>query len=91
MNYDVLSTWTGGRDVVAPPHGKAVCMTLFQKLSPTGGDKSAAQNYGRADQLRGLKAFAMLTAGVGLVPPSFVYPSSIAFIEAYSRHPSKVL
>ena len=32
-------------------------MTVFQKLSPVGGGKSAAQNYGRADQLRGLEAF----------------------------------
>ena len=63
--------------------GKHVCTTLFQKLSPTGGDKgdkSAAQNYGRADQLRGLEAFIMLIAGVGLVLLSSAYRSSIAFV-----------
>ena len=55
-------------------------MTVFQKLSPTGGGKSAAQNYGRADQLRGLEAFIMLIAGVGLLLLSFTYHSSTAFV-----------
>ena len=55
-------------------------MTVFQKLSPTGGGESAAQNYGRADQLRGLEAFIMLIAGVGLALLSFTYHSSSAFM-----------
>lgn len=55
-------------------------MTVFQKLSPAGGGESAAQNYGRADQLRGLEAFIMLIAGVGLVLLSFTYHSSTAFV-----------
>ena len=55
-------------------------MTVFQKLSPVGGGESAAQNYGRADQLRGLEAFIILIAGVGLVLLSFTYHSSTAFV-----------
>ena len=55
-------------------------MTLFQKLFPMDGDKSAVQNYGHADQVRGLEAFIMLMTGVGLVLLSFAYHSSIAFI-----------
>ena len=55
-------------------------MTVFQKLSPMGGGEPAAQNYGRADQLRGLEAFIMLIAGVGLVLLSFTYHSSTAFM-----------
>ena len=44
------------------------------------GDTSTAQDCGRADQVRGLEAFIMLMAGIGLVLLSFAYRSSIAFI-----------
>ena len=48
-------------------------MTLFQKLFPMDGDKSAVQNYGHADQVRGLEAFIILMTGAGLVLLSFAY------------------
>ena len=54
-------------------------MTLFQKLFPMDGDKSAVQNYGHADQVRGLEAFIILMTGAGLVLLSFAYHSSITF------------